>query len=290
MLPRDEHRHERATGRHVERADAGADRRQRENRPHTVHPRKGKCGQRQGLLEDLDALRQQEIGLSIIWKPGYPELDRLQAEIDEKKEAILLAINELKGGGGGTSLWEERQNLYRQKVQLKADLLTQSVRVASLQKMVDEFSKGLPELSNTSFTYAQLAHESQYLRSQFEKLLDKEFELRTAMRRGTATVERRNAPIPLPASRGRNAPITATGLLGALIGMVVSLGYSMLRELNDTTIRTTAQVTQYLHREVIGTIPEMHFTESRQKKKNRRNSAYIVNTAQEQVEIGRAHV
>ncbi len=236
----------------------------------------------QGLLEDLDELRQDEIGLSITWKPGYPELDRLQAEIGDKKDAILMAINELKGGGGGTSLWEERQNLYRLKVQLKADLLTQSVRVASLQKMVDDFSKGLPELSDTSFTYAQLSHESQYLRTQFEKLLDKEFELRTAMRRGTATVERRNAPIPLPPSQGRDAPITATGLLGALVGLVVSLGYAMLRELNDTTIRTTAQVTQYLHREVIGTIPEMHFTENR--RTSRRNSAYVVSTAQEQVD------
>lgn len=236
----------------------------------------------QGLLEDLDELRQQEIGLSVIWKPGYPELDRLQAEIDEKKDAILISINELKGGTGGSGLWEERQDLYRQKVQLKTDLMTQSVRAASLRKMVDEFSKGLPALADQSFTYTQLSLESEQLRTQFNKLLEKEFELRTAMRRGTATVERRTAPTPLPPSQGRNAPITAWGLIGGLVGLVISLSLAMLRELNDTSIRTPEQVTYYLKREVIGTVPEMNFSGTR--RKGSRGGAYVVSTEEGQVD------
>ncbi len=235
-----------------------------------------------GLLEELDGLRQSEIGLSIVWKPGYPELDELQAAIDEKKEAVMAAINELKGGAGGSGLWEQRQDLYRRKVQLQTDLMMHSVRAASLQKIVDDFSKGLPELAEKSHTYAQLSRESERLRTQFEKLNEKEFELRTAMRRGTATVERRNAAVLLPPSQGRNAPVTATGLLGGLVGLVIAISYAMLRELNDTSIRTTAQVAYYLKREVIGTVPEMHFTGG--SRKNRRNGAYVVSTSQEQVD------
>jgi capsular exopolysaccharide synthesis family protein len=102
------------------------------------------------------------------------------------------------------------------------------------------------------------------------------------MRRGTATVERRNPASLISPAKGRNAPLTATGLLGGLIGLVASIGYSMLRELNDTTIRTTAQVGYYLKQEVVGTVPEMRFSGNR--RKNRRDGAYVVSTEQEQVD------
>lgn len=236
----------------------------------------------QDLLEDLDKLRQRELELSVVWKPGYPELDNLQAEIDEKKEAITKAIDELNGGAGGSSLWEQRQELYRQKLELKSELMSYSVRAASLKKTVDEFSKNLPELAEKSFEYAQLEHETEQLQTQFNKLLEKEFELRTAMRRGTATVERRNASTPLSASETRRAPITATGLLGAIVGLVAALGYAMLREMNDTSVRTTNDVSHYLELDVIGTIPEMRF--SRNGSKARRRGAYLVNPDQEGVD------
>jgi capsular exopolysaccharide synthesis family protein len=235
------------------------------------------------LLGQLDELRTRELELSVVWKPGYPELDRLQAEIDEKKEAVLLAIGELRGGVGGSSLWDERQDLYRQKVELKSQLMSYSVRAASLERTVQEFSESLPQLADQSFEYTQLARESDQLRVQLDKLLEKEFELRTAMRRGSATVERRSAPALLPDSHGRSAPLTATTLLGGIIGLVTSLAYTMLREINDTKIRSVAQVTHYIGLEVIGTIPEMRFSGTR-RNRNGGRGAYIVNTEKAQVE------
>ncbi len=236
----------------------------------------------QDLLEQLDALRSQELELSVVWKPGYPELDELQAEIDEKKEAVLMAIGELRGGTGGSGLWDERQGLYKQKLDLKTQLMSYSVRAASLEKTVEQYSKSLPQLADQSFEYTQLAHESAQLRTQFDKLLEKEFELRTAMRRGTATVERRNAPVLLPASQGRSAPVTAWATIGGIIGLVVALGFSMLREMNNTSIRSVSDVNHYIKLEVIGTIPEMRFSNAR--KKNRRKGAYVVSTEEAEVE------
>ena len=236
----------------------------------------------QDLLEQLDELRSEELELSVVWKPGYPELDRLQAEIDEKKEAVLMAIGELRGGTGGSGLWEERQELYRQKLDLKSQLMSYSVRAASLRSTVEEYSKSLPQLADQSFEYTQLAHESAQLRTQFDKLLEKEFELRTAMRRGTATVERRSAPILLPASQGRSAPLTAWTMIGGIIGLVGSLGFTMLREMSNTSIRSVADVSHYIKIEVIGTIPEMRFSNARATK--RRKAAYVVNTREAEVE------
>jgi capsular exopolysaccharide synthesis family protein len=157
--------------------------------------------------------------------------------------------------------------------------MSYSVRAASLEKTVEDYSKTLPQLADQSFEYTQLAHESTQLRTQFDKLLEKEFELRTAMHRGTATVERRNAPILLPASRGRGAPITAWAMIGGIIGLVGSLGFTMLREMNNTTIRGVADVSHYIKLEVIGTIPEMRFSSARKKKG--RKSAYDVHAQDE---------
>ena len=214
----------------------------------------------QRLLEDIDAIRQEEIEMSVVWKPGkegYPKLNSLLEDMSEKKEAVLTAIGELSGGSGGSSLWKDRQNLYRQKVNLKTQLTTLDIRAASLEKMLAERIDDLPELFDKSFEYEQLTHEAVHVRQQFGRLLEKEFELRTALRRGMATVERRNAAVPLPISPAGAAPIGANSLVGLIIGLALSIGYAMLREMNDTSIKSASDLRTYIGLEDIGTIPDM---------------------------------
>lgn len=210
-----------------------------------------------GLLEDLDALRQDELGLSVVWKPGYPELDDLQEDISLKKEAVLMAIGELSGGSGGSSLWHDRQGLYLRKVDLKTQLTNLDIRAATLEKMLAKRMDDLPELADKSFQLEQLTHEAVQIRQQFNGLLAKEFELRTALRRGMATVERRNAAVALPVLSGRAAPIGANSLVGLFIGLALSIGYAMLREMNDTSIKSASDLRTYVELEDIGTIPDM---------------------------------
>ena len=214
----------------------------------------------QGLLEDIDAIRQEEIEMSVVWKPGkegYPPLNSLRDDMSEKKEAVLTAIGELRVGSGGSSLWKDRQNLYRQKLDLTSQLTRLDIRAASLDKMLTARIDGLPELADKSFEYEQLTHEAVHVRQQFSRLLEKEFELRTALRRGMATVERRNAAVALPISAGRAAPIGANSLVGLFIGLALSIGYAMLREMNDTSIKSASDLRTYIGLEDIGTIPDM---------------------------------
>lgn len=211
----------------------------------------------QELLAELDKLRRKELELGIIWKQGYPELDQIRGDIAEKKEAVLLAIGELNGGAGGSSLWRERQELYRQKVDLNSQLTHLDIRGASLEKILSERLGDLPDLADKSFEYTQLTHEADQIRDQFGRLLEKEFELRTSIRRGMATVERRNAASPLPIPPGQGAPISANGLAGLAIGALLSVGYAMLREMNDTSIKSAADLRTYIDLEDIGTIPDM---------------------------------
>ena len=56
------------------------------------------------LLQDIDAIRQEEIEMGVVWKPGYPNLDHLHDDLSEKKEAVLVAIGELSGGSGGSTV------------------------------------------------------------------------------------------------------------------------------------------------------------------------------------------
>ncbi len=219
----------------------------------------------QGLLEDIDVIRQEEIEMSVVWKSGYPELDNLHDDISEKKEAVLAAIGELSGGSGGSSLWKDRQNLYRGKVELKTQLTRLDIKAASLEKMLAERIDDLPELADKSFEFEQLTHEAVHIRQQFSRLLEKEFELRTALRRGMATVERRNAAVPLPVSAAGVAPLGANSLIGLFIGLALSIGYAMLREMNDTSIKSASDLRTYIELEDIGTIPEMWARRGRSK-------------------------
>ena len=211
----------------------------------------------QRLLQDIDGIRQEEIEMSVVWKSGYPDLDHLHDDLSEKKEAVLAAIGELSGGSGGTSLWKDRQSIYLRKVGLKTQLTTLDIRAASLERMLAQRIDDLPELADKSFEYEQLTHEAVHIRQQFSRLLEKEFELRTALRRGMATVERRNAAVALPISAAGAAPIGANSLVGLVIGLALSLGYSMLREMNDTSIKSAGDLRTYLGLEDIGTIPDM---------------------------------
>lgn len=235
------------------------------------------------LLSDLDELRRRHLELSVVWKDGYPELSAIEDEINEKKVAVLIAITELNdGAGGGSGLWGQRQRLYRSRVDLELDITTLNIRAGSLERRLREMVEQLPELADKSFEYERLTHEAGQIRKQFNLILGKEFEIKTAVNRGTATVERRDAVVVIPSFSGRRSPLGAGALMGALIGFIVGFSLAMMLELTDTSIKTIEDTNRYLGLEVIGMIPKMKF--GRPKRGSRRRGAYVVSTDEEQVD------
>ncbi|MCH7908343.1 MAG: polysaccharide biosynthesis tyrosine autokinase, partial [Candidatus Hydrogenedentes bacterium] len=222
-------------------------------------------------------LRREHVMMSVVWKPGYPNLVALTDDIAEKKQAVLSAIRELNiGDRGGSNLWQRRQALYEQIVNLKSRYTALDIRSASLEKLLSGMVKGLPALADQSFEYEQLLHESEQVRKQFDRMLEKEFEIRTALSRGSATVEWRDAVVLTNYFQGRNFPVSATALLGALIGLIAGIGFAMMLEMMDTSIQSTEDVNHALNLEVIGMIPMMKFAKGRGLSRRRRRQGHVV--------------
>lgn len=236
------------------------------------------------MLTELNELLQEQLTMSVIYQPEYQGLQEIQDEITEKKEAILEAIKKMdEGAGGGTSIWTQRQELYRQQLQLRLDVTGLDIRIAALQKMLEELIPRIPELANENLKYERLANEANYVREQFNKLREKEFDIRTAMGRESAQVERHEAVIAsaLPVNVMRTR-IGMNFIIGALVGFVLGFGLAIMLEIMDTSIRNIEDVATYIGLEVIGTIPKMKF--GKPKGGRRRRGVYVSAVAEDQID------
>jgi len=211
------------------------------------------------MLLDLNQLLQEKLTMSVVYQPGFSGLAEVQDEIVEKRQAILQAVQQLDEGiGGGTSVWRQRQNMYRQQLELRLELTGLDIRIAALKRMIEDLIPRIPELANENLKYERLENEARHIRDQFNRLREKEFDIRTALSRETGQVERHESVM------ASLLPLPSVGLrlwmnlgIGALVGAVVSFALAVMFEIMDTSIRTIEDVTDYIGLEVIGTIPKM---------------------------------
>lgn len=239
------------------------------------------------ILQEISQLRAEDVKLSVVWTDQYPDRMAIQDKIEEKREAALKAIEELKTSQSGGTLWAERQQLYRAKIDLDAQLAAQQIRKRTLESTLREMIADLPDLNEQSFEFEQLSREIANLREQYSKILEKEFEIESSIEHGTATVERRQATAALPRSVSPSTSTTTyTGIAG-FMGFIFGFALSMFREMGDTSIKGHDDIVNYLNLDVIGVIPEMHFgkaTNNTSSKRNRRRGAYTVSTNEELVD------
>jgi capsular exopolysaccharide synthesis family protein len=237
----------------------------------------------QELLGEMDVLTREHVKLNVKWTSDYPGIKRLNEDIAEKKTAVMNAIEQMKDkAGGGSTMWNQRLDFYRQKVMLNNDLAGLEIKKATLENNLSSMGEALPTLNDQSLQYEQLTHTTEQIRSQFNLFLQKEFQIKSAIKRGTATVERRKAAtvIDLPASSGM--PLPAGFVIGGIIGLVVGGGFALMREASDTSIKTREDVNHYLNMEVIGMIPLMKFGKAKKGGLSRR--AYVVSDDEEEID------
>lgn len=238
----------------------------------------------ESLYKELDDLIQQQLSMAAIYQPAHPKYQTLQDEIDEKSAAILEGIRQLDASeAGGSGAWFQRQQIYREKVELRMQLSSLEVREASLERRLEEMIPQIPELANRNLEYQQLVEETQSIRDQFNRLREREWEVRTALGRGGGQIDRYE-PVkasPLPVGVGGTG-IGINMLIGALTGFVAAFCIAMMMEANDTSIRSMEDVHDYIGIEVIGTIPEMRFGKPRGSR--RRRATYVASTDEDQID------
>ncbi|GMV99305.1 MAG: hypothetical protein AMXMBFR84_04440 [Candidatus Hydrogenedentota bacterium] len=213
------------------------------------------------LIVQLNELHKERITMSVAFTPNYPPLQELQEEIREKEDAIMHAVRELNASvGTGQDVWEDRKNLRDQYVNLQVQLTSVEIQTSTNRKLIEELETVLPGLAEKDKDYQNLVRAVRQHNDQYLQLLDKEFELSSAIQRGSGTIERSPTPPfvqPKP-HEGQRGPIFLF-LSGGLVGLTIGIGLALLLEGMNTSIRSIEDVSIHLGQEVIGTIPRMRF-------------------------------
>jgi len=241
----------------------------------------------QDLMDDLDALLQEQLSLSVQYTKAHPEMQMLDEEIADKKQAILDAVNKLDNNmGGGSAVWEDRQKLHAQYNELQLELTSLEIRSATLDKLLKGMIGNFSELADKDIEYEQLQRETERIRKEFDRLQDTEFELRTALDRGMSDIKRVENEMTVPTRSGgrQMAKVYANTFIGALVGLLVGFGLAVMLEMMDTSIRSIEDVTNYIGLEVLGTIPEMRFGKPRRRGRRARKGTYVPLTDEDQID------
>ena len=209
------------------------------------------------LKDELDELLGEKAEMLVDWLPGSPAIDAIDQDVDAKRMAILIAIEDLGAGDAAGGGWEKQKQLQAQQARLEFELDDLAIRFATLSQLVAGLEEQLPALAERRLEYEQLVHQTEQIRNQFAFLLQKDFEMQAAQSRRAASLERRDAVAILPYFSGTPSPVWVTVVMGAAIGFLIGFAFAMMREMTDTSIRSSEDVNQHLGLEVLGTIPLM---------------------------------
>lgn len=237
------------------------------------------------LLSELDDLLAQRLEMGVIYQSDFEGIKVLQEDIVEKREQILEAVRMLDEGigGGGSNIWQKRQSLYREQIELRLQLTSNEIRSAALQKVLLDTIPRIPEIANKNLEYERLAQETEHVRNQFNKLREREFDIRTRLSHSSGQVERHSAVIALPSGpAGRVIRTWLNFVIGAGLGFLISFCLAMMWEMMDTSIRSIEDVTDYVGLEVIGTIPRMRFGAPKGGRKKR--GTYVTTVDEDQID------
>ncbi len=237
-----------------------------------------------GLLTDLDKLTQEQFTLSAVYQPGWPRLLELEEEIAETTGLIRRAEGQLSSGAlGGSDIWTRRNEIYRQQKEYHQQLASLEAREESIKKQQEELLPRVPELANIKLDAERLKREVDAIEDRLNQASNREMEIRAAIERGLGSVERKDsiaAAIPISSQSGKEKWVNFA--IGAIIGFVVTFGFAMVTEYNDTSIRSIEDVNEYIGLEVIGTIPRMRF--GRPRGGRRRRATYVSTVDEEQID------
>lgn len=238
-----------------------------------------------GIKRDLDKLLQDKLSLSQVYQPGWEGLQEVDAQLEEKKQALLDAINQLdQSAAGANDTWKQRQDIYRKQMDLRVRQTATEVEIASMQRVLEELVPKIPELANQNQKSVELAQETERYRKLFRERLDQEWKLRQALAKGTGTVERQGSisPASLMPMGARRTNVWVSFFVGGILGLLISFALAMLLNANDTSIRSIEDVNAYIGLEVLGTIPKMRFGKPRGGR--RRRATYVTTVDEEQID------
>jgi polysaccharide biosynthesis transport protein len=189
----------------------------------------------QTLTTQRVRLEAEYAQLATLFKPGYPKLDQLKAQVDETKRRLQQEIQRTVAGLGSAYQAAEAA-----EKQLRAKMEEQ--KVAALR------------LKDASVNYAILAREVDTNHQLYDSVLQrmKETGVAAELRASNVSIIDRAEPSPTPSK----PKIKLSLLLGAFLGLTGGVALAFLREYLDHTLKTPDEAQGYLHLPNLASVPD----------------------------------
>ena len=190
----------------------------------------------QGLKGELSRLHGEYSQLAKEFKPGYPRLDKVRAQIEsmEKQLAAELAAEarRIESGYGAARTKE-----------------------AELRARLDEQKKLTLNLKDSAVQYAILAREVDTNRQLYDSVLQrlKEMGVAAEVRMSNVYVMEKAEPPSAPSYPRKQRTL----LLGLVLGLAAGIGLAFLLDRLDNTLKTPAESELYLHLPNLAVIPDL---------------------------------
>jgi capsular exopolysaccharide synthesis family protein len=188
------------------------------------------------LKDQLTRLQGEYASLSAQFKPGYPRLAQLKANMDEVQVRLKQEIGKIVGG-------------------LQSAYLAAQANERELRERTELQKNAAFQLKDASVNYAILNREAETNRQLYDSVV-------TRLKEVSLTSQLPNSNVvvidPAEPPRTPTSPKIKMGLLlSALVGLLGGLGMAFLREQMDRSLKTAEDAERYLSLPNLGVVP--HF-------------------------------
>ncbi|PWR00498.1 GumC family protein [Leucothrix pacifica] len=186
-----------------------------------------------GRLVALEGEYQEKLKL---FKPGYPDMQRLQQQISDTRRKLQAELNTIRG-----SLESDFESARKQEQKLRSELA--------------KFNKELYSLQGNSINYNTLKREVDSSGKLYNGLLQRleEVEVASSANANTSNISIID-PAREPVKKYRPNP-KLNILVGTVAGLLLGVGLAFLRDSLDQSIKTPDDLQNFTGLSVLGAIP-----------------------------------
>lgn len=186
-----------------------------------------------GRLVTLEAEYQEKLKL---FKPGYPDMQRLQQQINETRRKLRVELNTISGS-------------------LKSDFEAARKQERKLRNQLANFNKQLYSLQGNSINYNTLKREVDSSGKLYNGLLQRleEVEVASSANANTSNISIID-PAREPVKKYRPNP-KLNIVVGSIAGLLLGVGLAFLRDSLDQSIKTPDDLQKFTGLSILGTIP-----------------------------------